>query len=217
MAADKRQARGAPGPVAVVLVAVIALVATGLLVRTERNASAINAKTARIAGSARSINASTDSILQLNQTNDHASSILSALEPLSGPIAHIDQRSAEIAGLLREIRDSTLSIDTSGKSIDKSGQTIKNGLITINDQGRTVAARVGSINSDAARILADLDQIGRGVALINHDLPKTARILDSLLADSGDIVTALHRTKHLTGCIDNGLNGGGRCSSGGEE
>lgn len=204
-----------PGRVSVVLVGVIALVATGLLFRTERNAAQIHTKTARIAASARGINSYTDSILELSQTNDHAAAILAAVGPLHDPLGHIDRRSAEIAALLTAIRGSTASIDTSATSINASGKIIKDGLIVINTDANTITTRLRGINADSARILTELTRIRSGLNLINTDLPAAARMLDVILDDARNILAALGRTEHYSSCIDNGLNGNSRCAAGG--
>jgi hypothetical protein len=209
-----RQPR-APGRLSVVIVGVVALVATGLLLRTERNAAHIHAKTAHIAASARGINSYTDSIVGLAETNDHAASILEAVGPLHDPLGHIDQRSAEISELLTAIRGSTASIDTSATSINASGKIIKDGLVSINTDTGTIVTRLRGINADSAKILTELARIRSGLDLINADLPAAAQMLDSILDDAGDILGALGRTEHYSSCIDNGLNGNSRCSTGG--
>lgn len=204
-----------PGRITVVVVAAIALVATGLLVRTERNAASIHDKTSNIASSSRGINGYTDSLGKLEQTNDLAAKIAAALKPLSGPVDRIDSRSAQVAALLAAIRKSTKSIDTSATSIDASAATIRSGLERIGVDAKTIQTRVGGLNADAALILADLTRIARGVKLINSDLPTTARILDGILAEARNILTALGTTERLTSCIDRGLNGSASCPSAG--
>ena len=202
-----------PGRTTVLVVAVIALVATVLLVRTERNAASIHDKTANIASSSRGINGYTDSLVGLERTNDLAARIAAALKPLAGPVDRIDSRSAQVVDLLAAIRKSTQSIDSSAASIDASAATIRTGLEPIGANAETIATRVGGLNADAARILADLTRIQRGVKLINSDLPTTARILDAILAEARNILTALGTTERLTSCIDRGLNGAATCPS----
>jgi hypothetical protein len=202
-----------PGRVTVAIVGVIALVATALLLRTERNAAQIHTRTARIASSARGINSYTDSILELTKTNDHASAILNSVGPLTEPLAHIDGRSAEISELLKAIRSSTASIDTSAGSIDSSGRIIKDGLVDINAQAGKISTDLRGINNDAGRILTELAHIRSGLNLINTDLPTTARILDAILRDARNILNTLGRTEHYSACIDNGLNGNSPCDA----
>lgn len=204
---------GVSGRTSVAVVAVIALVATVLLVRTERNAASIHDKTANIASSSRGINGYTDSLGKLEQTNELAAKIAAALGPLSGPVDRIDSRSAQVADLLAAIRVSTESIDASTTSIDASAATIRSGLTGIGVDAKTIQSRVGGLNADAARILADLTRIARGIRLINADLPTTARILDGILAEARNILTALGTTERLTSCIDRGLNGSASCPS----
>lgn len=200
-----------PGRITVVLVAVIALVATGLLVRAERNAAAIRDKTSNIAVSAQGINDYTDSIRALERTNEMAAAVGAALKPLRGPVGDIDERAAQIAAVLAAIGTHAQSIDTSSSSIDRSSGAIRRGLGTINVEADAIRTRVSGLNADAVRILADLGLIERGLGLINADLPTAARILAGILAEAGDILATLSRTEQLTGCIDRGLNGTSRC------
>ncbi|MGQ0464817.1 MAG: hypothetical protein ACT4QG_05815 [Sporichthyaceae bacterium] len=202
-----------PGRVSVVVVAVIAVVATVLLVRTERNAASIHDKTSNIASSSRGINGYTDSLAELERTNELAAKIAAALKPLAGPVDRIDGRTARVVDLLAAIRASTSSIDDSAAAIDASAATIRTGLEGIGLDAKTIQTRVGGLNADAALILGDLTRIQRGVRLINADLPTTARILDGILAEARNILTALGTTERLAGCIDRGLNGSASCPS----
>lgn len=197
----------------VLAVTATASAATGLLVHVERTTGSIHDRTSNIAMSSRSIGSGTESRAQLERTNELAASIAAALLPLSGPTGKIDTRSARIAQLLAEIRTSTSSIADSSSSIDRSAGTIRTGLAGMSTETAAIVARLGGLNVDAGRILADLTRIQRGIALINADLPRTAKVLDGILAEGRDILTTLRDTERLTGCIDRGLNGSGSCPS----
>lgn len=199
------------GRLSVLIVLAVALVATVLLVRTERNAASIHDKTSNIATSSRVINGSTDALGGLERTNELAGKIAEALQPLARPVGRIDDRSARIAELLVGIRTSTASIDVSSKSIDESAQTIRGGLVTIDANTGAINSRLGDLNADAARILGVMTRIQRGVNLIDTDLTATARVLEGILAEARNILTALGSTERLAGCIDRGLNGGSGC------
>jgi hypothetical protein len=201
-----------PGRLSVVVVAVVALVATTLLVRTERNAAHIRTHTARIAASARGINTSTDAIMQLTQTNERISAVLAAIAPVAGPVHRIDAQSARIADLLGAIRARTAAIESSSASIDHSAAGIRTGTTGLTTDVTTVRTRVAGANIDAAAMLAELGRIRAGIDLLNTDLPAAEAVLRGILADTGDLLHALGNTEHFASCIDNGLNGGVRCA-----
>jgi hypothetical protein len=200
-----------PGRVAVAIVLVIATVAVGLLWRTASNAAAIHHRTHRIAASARGVNTYTDAILQLDKTNAAAASILLSVLPTNEALDQIQARSKEINALLASIRDSSGSLDTSTGAINKASASISDQLRALGVTGDQLRNSAEGINTDAAKILAELTAIAKGVSLINGDLSVTRTILAAILADTGNIDTATKRTAHLSSCIDAGLNGGPRC------
>jgi nanoRNase/pAp phosphatase (c-di-AMP/oligoRNAs hydrolase) len=201
-----------PGRFSVVVVAVGALVATTLLVRTERNAAHIRTHTARIAASARGINTSTDAIMQLSRTNERISAVLAAIEPVATPVHRIDAQSVQIADLLTAIRTRTSAIETSSASIDHSAGGIRTGTTGLATDVTTVRTRLASANTDAAAMLTELNRIRAGIDLLNTDLPAAEAVLRGILADTGNLLGALGTTEHYAACIDDGLNGGVRCS-----
>jgi uncharacterized protein YoxC len=200
------------GRVSVAVVALVALVAVALLYRTQSNAAEIRTKTARIADSSRGINTYTDAILSLEETNRLAASILGSVEPISPPLKAIEGQSADIAAIMRSIRGSTASIDDSATSIDSSAASIRGGVRSVEVTAGQISTRLGGVSADAARILADMRLISAGVALISDDLGVTAEVVEQILADTRGIDLGTVRTKHLTACIDNGLNGGQKCA-----
>lgn len=205
--------RWSSGWLSVVAVTAAGSAVVGLLLHAERTTSTIADSTSSIAASSRGIDGEGEAIAQLERTNDLAASIAAALLPLSGPTGKIDERSARIAELLATIRERTASIDGSSSSIDRSAAEIRAGLTGLDSGVTAMAGRLDELNTDAARILADLTRIRRGVALIDAALPGTARILDGILAEGRDILVTLGQTERLTGCIDRGLNGSGSCPS----
>lgn len=206
-----RSGRWSSGWLSVVAVTAAASAVTGLLLHAERTTSSIQDRTSNIAASSRGIDGAGDAVAELERTNALAASIAAALLPLSGPTGKIDERSARIAQLLATIRERTASIDGSSASIDRSAAEIRAGLRDLDTGVSAMAGRLDGLNTDAARILADLVRIRRGVALIDAQLPGTARILDGILAEGRDILVTLGQTERLTGCIDRGLNGSGSC------
>jgi methyl-accepting chemotaxis protein len=201
------------GRVSVIVVALVALVAVGLLHRTQSNAAQIRSKTERIAASAEGINTYTDAILKLEETNRLAGSILRSVRPISAPLKDIGAQSADIARIMRSINGSTGSIDGSASSIDGSASHIRTGVEGIGTTAGAIAERLRGVNAGAARILEDLRLLETGVRIIGDDLGATSRIVRDILADARGIDTASGRTEHLAACIDNGLNGGQACAA----
>lgn len=201
------------GRVSVVLVAVIALVAVGLLYRTQSNAAEIRAKTKRIAASAAGINTYTDAIVRLDETNRLAASILRSVEPVSDPLKQIEAKSADIADIMRSIRGSTTSIDGSASAIDGSAVSIRDGVKDVAASAAAINGTLGGISSDSVKIIQDLRLLQEGVRLIGGDLGVTSAVVRQILADTGGIDTTTIRTRQLASCIDNGLNGRQPCAS----
>jgi hypothetical protein len=200
-----------PGRIAVALVVVLSATSVGLLWRTASNADAIQHRTHRIAASARGVNTYTDAILQLDKTNAAAASILLSVLPTNEALDQVQARAKEINALLASIRDSSGSLDTSTGAINKASASISEQLRALGVSGDQLRTTAQGINTDAAKILAELTAIAKGVSLINGDLSVTRTVLAAILADTGNIDTATQRTAHLSACIDAGLNGGPRC------
>ena len=72
-----------------VLAAVLAAlgIVTLLLARTMRATDRINLKAKTIARTGQGINEATDSVVQLNRTNETAASILASTQPLAGDLS----------------------------------------------------------------------------------------------------------------------------------
>jgi hypothetical protein len=200
-----------PGGIAVALVVVLSATSVGLLWRTASNANSIQHRTHHIAASARGVNTYTDAVLQLDKTNAAATSILLSVLPTNEALDQIQARAKEINALLASIRNSSGSLDTSSGDISRATASISDQLRALGVSGDQLRTSAQGINTDAARILAELTAIAKGVSLINGDLSVTRAVLAAILADTGNIDSATKRTAHLSACIDAGLNGGPRC------
>ena len=201
------------GRLAVVIVALVAVVAVGLLYRTQSNAAEIRSKTHRIATSAEGINTYTDAILRLEETNKLAASILRSVEPINDPLKKIEGQSADIGDIMRSIRGSTSSIDDSATSIDGSAAAIRDGVRDIGTSADAISTSLHGVSAGAAQILADVRLIQEGVRLIGGDLGSTSAVVAQILADARAIDTGTVRTEQLASCIDNGLNGRQKCGA----
>lgn len=184
------------------LLATLAVVvaAAALLQRTASTASSINDKAKTIALTGRGINTSTDSIIQLNRTNELAASILHSAAPLQGKLAKIVSLAGSVDGLAGTINDSAKGINASALSINGSAVSINGTAARINDIA-------GGINTQAADILSVAQSINRGVAQINTDLDATIAIASSIRGDTRNLVTQAQRAKVKAACIDRGLMG----------
>src|SRR4051794_32459717 len=100
------------GRAGIVFVSLLTIVMVALLYRTQSNASAIRENTAAIAKSGRGINDYTDSILQLNKTNELAAAVAKSVQPLGSSLASINESAASIGRGLNSIETSAGSIDS---------------------------------------------------------------------------------------------------------
>lgn len=210
-AAPSRRSVTPGGIASIVLVLVAGLVLLYLLHRTESNAVEIRDEAADIAQSGRGINDYTDSIMQLNRTNNLAASILDSARPLDGSLTAINALAGNIDDEVASIEDNAASIDTSARSINSSAASILDDVTTINRTAATINDTAAGVNANAASILDTAGAIERGTSLINSNAATTASIVRTILGDARGIETAAVRTNHLAHCIDNGLNGGSPC------
>ncbi|MFI5626430.1 DUF1059 domain-containing protein [Nocardioides sp. NPDC051685] len=199
------------GRVSIVMVSIAALLMIALLYRTQTNAAAIQEKAALIAQSGRGINEHTDSLLQLNKTNELAGDIRDSLAPLNRDMGEISSLSGAAASNLESINSSSRSIEGSAKSIDTSTRAIDRDVRAIADAIPAVNTRLEGINGNAAGILSTAESLARGIDLIGSDLDSTAGLATQVLRDAQGIRTRLDTTRHYASCIDNGLNGGSDC------
>ena len=102
--------------VVILVVGVLVIgIAAALLARTLAAAQSIDKKAQTIAENASKINVSTNSVMELNRTNELASSILSSAKPLQGLLSTADATARDIAGLAKSINTTAGTIkDTAG-------------------------------------------------------------------------------------------------------
>ena len=90
--------------VVILIVGVLVIgIAAALLARTLAAAQSIDKKAQTIAVNAGKINVATNSVIELNRTNELASSILSSVKPLQGLLNTVDATARDIAGLAKSI------------------------------------------------------------------------------------------------------------------
>lgn len=221
----------------VALLAVAALVAAVLLLRTMQVANRIDRKAQHIAASGRGINLSTDSIIQLSRTNTLALSILRSAKPLNGQLTRVVGRARSINGTASRIdskagtiattagriddsassiNDSASRIDDSASSINSSAQAINGTAREIGSTARAISATAGAISTTArginlgAGMVLDVARlIDRDAAAINRGLDQTIGLAGSIKVDTGDILGQARSAKDTAACINNKLPGGG--------
>jgi hypothetical protein len=104
--------------VVILIVGVLVIgIAAALLARTLAAAQSIDKKAQTIAENAGKINFATNPVIELNRTNELASSILSSTKPLQGLLNTTDTTARDIAGLAK-------SINTSARTIEHTAGTV---------------------------------------------------------------------------------------------
>lgn len=199
------------GRVSIVMVSIAALLMIALLYRTQMHAAAIQEKSASIAQSGRGINVYTDSLLQLNKTNELTGDIRDSLTPLNRDLRGISSLSGAAASNLESIEYSSRSIEGSSSSIETSTRAIDRDAKSIADAIPAINTRLEGIDGNAVGILSTAESLARGIDLIGSDLDSTAGLATQVLRDAQGIRTRLSTTNHYASCIDNGLNGGSEC------
>jgi methyl-accepting chemotaxis protein len=121
-------------------------IAAALLARTLAAAQSIDKKAQTIAANAGKINLATNSVIELNRTNELASSILSSAKPLQGLLNTVDATARDIDGL--------------AKSINTTAGTIKATAGTINGTAATISNTAGGINNSVGTINDTTRDIG---------------------------------------------------------
>jgi methyl-accepting chemotaxis protein len=126
--------------VAVLIVGVLVIgIAAAMLARTLAVAQSIDKKAQTIATNAGKINVATDPVVELNRTNELASSILTSAKPLQELLNTTDATARDIAGLAK-------SIDATAQTINNTAGTIRDTAGTINDTAGTINKTAGTIN-----------------------------------------------------------------------
>ncbi len=125
--------------VVILVVGVLVIgIAAALLARTLAAAQSIDKKAQTIAVNAGKINVATDPVIELNRTNELASSILSSTKPLQGLLNTTDATARDIAGLAQSIKTTARTIDTTAGTINGTAATINNTAGGINNSVGTI-------------------------------------------------------------------------------
>jgi uncharacterized phage infection (PIP) family protein YhgE len=153
----------------IVLVIVVAVVgvAAVLLARTVQEAQSINAKAQNIATTGRGINEATDSVVQLNRTNELAESILDSARPLDTQLGRIVSTATGINNRAASINSKAGSINSTAGSINDSAGTINTSAGEINGAAGEINSSAGSINSTAGAINSSAGSIDSSAGAIN--------------------------------------------------
>ncbi len=191
----------------VALVAVVAVTAIAAiqLARTVRAATQINDKAASISDSGRGINLATDSVIQLDRTNDTAGSILRSAEPLEEKLAEVVGEAQAINRVARSINGNAATIDTTAAGIDATAGDINQTAGAINSTAGDIDDVAGGIDAETTGILDVAERIDTDVRLINVFVGQSIRIVRRIKADTGNILVQAQTADHLAKCIDERL------------
>ena len=220
--------------VVVAVVVVAGVVSVSLLARTARAANRINHKAENIAKTGQGINTATDSVIQLNRTNQTAGSILESAKPLEGKLAQVVTLAQSVDGLAKSINGTAGTINSTGGTINGTASAINGSAVKINGTAKTIggtakaiSGSAGSINTSAATINATakdinaqaaaiLDvakRINDDVAQINRNLDGTIAVAQAIKGDTGNILGEAQTADRYAKCIDNRIppGTGGTC------
>ena len=211
--------------IAVVAVSLVTLVT--LLQRTTETANSIDAKAKRIARTGQGINTATDSVIQLNRTNETAASILTTAEPLQGQLDQIvkvaqsiDGHAGSILGTAKDINGTGAKVNGTAGTINKTAKDINSTAGAIHATALAIDGTAGKINgtakdinSQAAAILDVAKRINNDVAAINQSIDTTLGIVGAVKGDTGNILGQAQTADHLAKCIDQrlGANNANAC------
>jgi len=211
--------------VTVAIVAVAFSTVVILLQRTTSTANSIDAKAKHIARTGQGINVATDSVIQLNRTNETAASILTTAQPLQGKLDSIVQLAQSIDGHAGSILGTAKTINGTGSTVNGTAGTINKTAKTINatagDIHATALAIDGTagkingtakdINAQAAAILDVAKRINADVGAINQSIDTTLGIVSGVKGDIGNILGQAQLADKLAKCIDQRLGTPGAC------
>ncbi len=126
--------------VVILVVGVLVIgIAAALLARTLAAAQSIDKKAQAIAENAGKINVSTNSVMELNRTNELASSILSSTKPLQGLLNTADATARDIAGLAKSINTTAGTIKDTAGTVNGTAGAINNAATGINSSVGTIS------------------------------------------------------------------------------
>ena len=182
--------------VVILVVGVLVIgIAAALLARTLAAAQSIDKKAQTIAGNAGNINVATNSVVELNRTNEVAASILQSAKPLQGLLNTTDATARDIDGLAK-------SINTTAGTINGTAQSINGNVGTINGTAFTINSTAKGIDNRASAILDVANRIDVDAANINDALSRTVVIAHNIRTDSGNILNQAIRAELTSRCID---------------
>jgi len=185
----RRDERGQGYVALLALVLVVTVVAVILLTRTLVQARNINAKAENIAETGRGINASTDAIMQLNFTNQYGDNIEATAAPLVPRLNTIIDLAKSINGKATTITQSAVTINSTAKTIGNSGGSINNsargieantsgiipiaesirgGVVTINQNVMQTIGIAEAVRTDVRNILGEAGTAVRRSACIDR-------------------------------------------------
>ena len=134
--------------VVILIVGVLVIgIAAALLARTLAAAQSIDKKAQSIAANAGKIDVATNSVIELNRTNELASSILSSAKPLQGLLDTVDATARDIAGLAKSINTTAGTINDTAGRINGTAGTINNSATSINNSVGTINDTTGGVGS----------------------------------------------------------------------
>jgi methyl-accepting chemotaxis protein len=184
-------------------------IAAALLARTLAAAQSIDKKAQTIAGNAGNINVATNSVVELNRTNEVAASILQSAKPLQGLLTTADATARDIDGLAKSINGTAGTINGTAGTINGVATTINstatgiNGSVgTINGTAFTINSTARGIDNRASAILDVANRIDVDAANINDALSRTVVIAHNIRTDSGNILNQAIRAELTSRCID---------------
>jgi methyl-accepting chemotaxis protein len=206
--------------VAIVIVAFGTVVV--LLQRTTSTANSIDHKAKRIARTGQGINIATDSVIQLNRTNETAASILTTAQPLQGKLDQIvavaqsiDGHAGSILGTAKTINGTGATVNGTAGTINKTAKTINGTAGEIHATALAIDGTAGKINgtakdinAQAAAILDVAKRINADVVAINQSIDTTLSIVSAVKGDTGNILGQAQTADHLAKCIDERLGTG---------
>ena len=205
----KRSAFSVTSVLILAAVLVVAALAASLLARTVSVAQRISSKAAMIAQSGRGINIATDSVIQLQRTNDTAASILRSASPLQGKLTAIVGSAGAINSVAGLIDLNAATIDSTAQNISSSAGAICStaGAINttagkINTTAGAIGSTAGGINTAADAIVPVAQLIDRDAKLINVFLDQSISIAHGIKGDTGNIIIQAVFAHDHAACID---------------
>ncbi|MGH3773830.1 MAG: hypothetical protein ACRDRW_20980 [Pseudonocardiaceae bacterium] len=177
-------------------------IAAALLARTLAAAQSIDKKAQTISGNAGRIDVATNPVIDLNRTNELASSILQSAKPLQNLLNTTDATARDIDGVAKSINGTAGTINGTATTINGSAKDINTNAGTINGTAFAINSTAKGINSRVAAILDVAQRIDVDVANANDALSRTVLIAKNIKIDTGNIVNQAINAELTSRCID---------------